>query len=97
MFTRRGEEKRRHPRSALESVEEVANALERVRFYEFVDDAQHPWRIFWKALLSGIARGIGFVIGSVVFIVFLSWLGSLLGGVPVVSSFFEFLAQLWER
>jgi len=93
---RRGE-KRKHPRSALEAVEEVAETLERVRFYDYVDEAQHPWRIFFKSLLSGIARGIGFVIGSVVFVIFLSWLGKLLGGMPVVSGFFKYLAELWER
>lgn len=82
------------PRSAYESMQEIADALERVRFYEYVDSSQHPLRILWKSFISGIARGFGFVIGATVLIWLVAYLLSKLGGLPTVGEFFYNIGQL---
>lgn len=84
----------KRPRSAYEAMQEISEALERVRFYEYVDQSQHPWRIVWKSFLSGIARGLGFVIGATVLIWALAWLFSRLGGLPAVGNFFASVAEM---
>ena len=82
------------PRSAYESMQEIADALERVRFYEYVDQAQHPWRIIWKSFVGGIARGFGFIIGATILIWLLAYLFSKLGGLPTVGKFFESIGNI---
>ena len=82
------------PRSAYESMQEIADALERVRFYEYVDQAQHPWRIIWKSFVGGIARGFGFIIGATILIWALAYLFSKLGGLPTVGKFFEGIGNI---
>ena len=82
------------PRSAYESMQEIADALERVRFYDYVDQAQHPWRIIWKSLIAGIARGFGFIIGATILIYFLAYLFSKLGGLPTVGKIFESIGNI---
>ena len=82
------------PRSAYESMQEIADALERVRFYDYVDQAQHPWRIIWKSLVAGIARGFGFIIGATVLIWLLSFVFSKLGGLPTIGRFFESIGEI---
>jgi hypothetical protein len=82
------------PRSAYESMQEIADALERVRFYDYVDQSQHPWRIIWKSILSGIARGFGFVIGATILIWALAYLFSKLGGLPAVGEFFQAIGNI---
>lgn len=86
--------KEKAPRSAYEAMEEIANALERVRFYDYVDQSQKPWRLIWKSFLRGIAQGFGFVIGTTIVIWLLATLMSKLGGLPAVGRFFEFIGNL---
>lgn len=88
------EKENKTPRSAYESMQEIADALERVRFYEYVDQAQHPWRTIWKALVAGIARGFGFIIGATILIWVLAYLFSKLGGLPTVGKFFESIGNI---
>lgn len=82
------------PKPAYEAIQEIADALERVRFYDYVDQAQHPWRIVWKSFFGGIARGFGFVVGATILIWLLSYLFSKLGGLPTVGEFFEKIGEL---
>ncbi len=82
------------PRSAYESMQEIADALERVRFYDYVDQAQNPWRIIWKSFVAGIARGFGFIIGATILIWLLSFIFSKLGGLPTVGRFFEDIGEI---
>ncbi|MCX6811721.1 MAG: DUF5665 domain-containing protein [Candidatus Berkelbacteria bacterium] len=82
------------PRSAYESMQEIADALERVRFYEYIDQAQHPWRIIWKSFVAGIARGFGFIIGATILIYILAYLFSKLGGLPAVGEFFRSIGDI---
>jgi hypothetical protein len=82
------------PRSAYESMQEIADALERVRFYDYIDQSQHPWRIIWKSLIAGIARGFGFIIGATILIYSLAYLFSKLGGLPTVGKFFESIGNI---
>ncbi|EKD92864.1 MAG: hypothetical protein ACD_28C00317G0024 [uncultured bacterium] len=73
----------------------------RVYIWEAPDLKDHvcyiiaPHRLFWLNFLAGTARGLGFLLGSVVVIAFLSFiLGQVLSQIPWVGELFAWL-QKW--
>lgn len=52
-------------KTALSSkVEEIAFYLERIRFGQYIELFNRPWRLMWLNFLAGLARGVGIAIGG---------------------------------
>jgi len=59
---------------------------------DFARYLRSPWRIIWSNFLAGIFRGLGFVIGAtVVLAVAVYVLVQILGNIPVVGEFFQWV------
>ncbi len=50
----------------ISKLEKVANRLEAAKIAEYVTLSQKPWRLFYLGFLYGVARGLGFTIGTAI-------------------------------
>ncbi len=70
----------------------IAERVSEAGLDEFARYLHSPWRIMWSNLLAGIFRGLGFVIGAtVVLAVSVYVLVQVLGNIPVVGEFFQWV------
>lgn len=60
-------------------VYKFATALEKGRFGEYVSVLQNTRKLFWKAFVSGLGRGLGAVIGGTVIVALLAGLLAMIG------------------
>ncbi len=50
----------------ITKLEKVANHLEAAKIAEYVELSQKPWRLFYMGFLYGMARGLGFTVGTAI-------------------------------
>lgn len=50
-------------RLLTEKIERLSIAMEKMRLAEYVYLLEHPWRLMYINLITGIARGVGIAIG----------------------------------
>ncbi len=50
----------------ISRLEKVAQRLEAARIAEYIELSQKPWRLFYLGFLYGVARGLGFTIGTAI-------------------------------
>ena len=76
-------------------IENLAHQMEKTKLEEYVGLLGHPWRLLWVNFISGVAKGVGIVIGFAIFgaiiIMMLQKLVPL--NIPVIG---EFIAQIVE-
>lgn len=81
------------PDDRLSAAQKVAVFLTKARLDEYIDLMNKPWRLVWLNFISGVARGVGMVIGggvvaALVFVVAVRVLSTMLqhvGGLPWVG------------
>ncbi len=77
------------------ALRKTAAFLEKAKLAEYIDMMNHPWRSIWLNFMSGLARGVGIVLGgSVVGVVLVVALLAALksafehaGGMPIVGEY----------
>lgn len=76
------------PHDRVDGVESLARTVERYNLADYMLLIQHPWRLIWVNLLSGIARGLGAAIGfSVLSGLLLYMLQELIAShLPIISN-----------
>jgi hypothetical protein len=52
------------PDDKLSAAQKVAVFLTKARLDEYIDLMNRPWRLIWLNFISGVARGVGMVIGG---------------------------------
>ena len=52
--------------AATEQLEKLATRLENCGLEEYIKLSQRTWKILWLNFLSGIARGLGFTVGTAI-------------------------------
>ena len=79
-----------------ETVERIAEKVEKMRTLDYVFFVEHPYKRIWHNFVNGIARGVGSAIGfSVIFaviIMILEWIGKI--NVPIISELVNFILGL---
>lgn len=70
---------------------------ERSGIPEFIDYIRSPWKVLWVNLLSGIARGVGIVIGMTIVIAFILWLLGKFVDFPLIGQYFQDLKETIEK
>ncbi len=55
----------------ISKLEKVAQRLEAAKIAEYIELSQKPWRLFWLGFLYGMARGLGFTIGTAIILAFI--------------------------
>ncbi len=81
------------PDAKLSAAQKVAVFLTKARLDEYIDLMNRPWRLAWLNFLSGVARGVGMVVGggivaTVLILVAVRVLSAMLhhvGGMPWVG------------
>jgi len=81
------------PDDKLSAAQKVAVFLTKARLDEYIDLMNKPWRLIWLNFISGIARGVGMVIGggiiaTILILVAVKMLSAMLhhvGGLPWVG------------
>jgi hypothetical protein len=97
MATKKASALAEKPHAKLDAAQKIAVFLEQSRLAEYVDLMNKPWRLVWLNFLSGVARGVGMVIGggivaTLVILVTVSMLKTMLqhvGGLPWVGEQME--------
>jgi hypothetical protein len=81
------------PDDKLSAAQKVAVFLTKARLDEYIDLMNKPWRLVWLNFLSGVARGVGMVVGggiiaTILILVAVKVLSAMLhhvGGLPWVG------------
>lgn len=50
----------------IEKLELIISRLDASGIYEFVELSQKTWKIMWMNFVAGIARGLGFTVGTAI-------------------------------
>ena len=50
----------------IEKLELIIRRLDASGIYEFVELSQKTWKIMWMNFVAGIARGLGFTVGTAI-------------------------------
>ena len=53
-------------RATTEQLEKLATRLENCGLEEYIKLSQRTWKILWLNFLSGVARGLGFTVGTAI-------------------------------
>lgn len=68
-----------------------------MEFKDYLEYLGSPKRIFWMNFLAGTARGLGFILGTVVFLALLTFVVSqVLSQIPWIGELFRWLDD-WLR
>ncbi|MBS3872550.1 MAG: hypothetical protein KGZ92_04605 [Firmicutes bacterium] len=73
--------------------------LERIRFNDYVDMTNNPWRLLWVNFIAGAARGVGFAFGGSLLAAFLVYLLSQIAilNLPLISEFIAEIVRLVSK
>jgi hypothetical protein len=84
------------PEERYSQLERIANVLERMRIGEYVNNFNHPMRIIWLNLLSGIAKGVGLTIGAtlVIAIIFKLLSALIAMNIPYLTDVLQDVVQI---
>ena len=97
------EEEKLHKNKVLERIEkkldEIGLNMEKMKLVEYVAYLEHPRKLIWSNFVSGVARGVGTVIGvTVVMACILYFLRFLLTlNLPLVSSYIADFIRLIQN
>lgn len=86
--------KKKREEKEQSALEEVALFLQRSNLNDFLEQQQRPWKLFYKNLLMGVARGFGAVIGATLLVAFFLAIMAWAGGLPFVGQLFDYLGDL---
>jgi hypothetical protein len=83
----------------------MAARLEKLRIAEFAEATQRPLRLLWLNFVSGLARGVGMVVGAAfmtaiglaVLYGVLYWLLHYLKMIPLVNELLQKLSGLFQQ
>ncbi|MFD1955175.1 DUF5665 domain-containing protein [Paenibacillus thailandensis] len=83
--------------SALESrLQKIAIDLERSKMSEYVELLNHPWKLIWRSIVSGLARGFGIAVGITIFsatiVLMLQKLGAL--NLPIIGDYIADIVRI---
>ncbi len=57
-------------------------------FRNYVNYLSHPWHIMWRNFLAGTFHGVGFILGTALFLTILGYIvNSVMGELPFFSDF----------
>lgn len=80
-------------------IDQLATNMEKSQLQEYVNLMQRPWKLIFKNLLSGMARGVGYAIGFSVFaaviVYVLQWVGAL--NLPIVGDYIADIVRVVQR
>lgn len=74
----------------------LVNSLEAVGLPEFMKFLSNPKRLIWLNFLSGMAKGLGVVVGMTIVVGLLVWLLTILVDFPLIGEYFQELLDLLE-
>jgi len=78
---------------------EWAHILEKSRIYQYTDLLYSPWRLIWRNILFGAARGVGIALGFTFFaatiIYILQGLGAL--NLPIIGDYIADIVRIVQR
>jgi hypothetical protein len=79
-------------------LEHLANRLEAIRIADYLELLEKPRKLLWTNFVAGIARGLGFALGTtIVFAVVIETLRRLiLINIPVISDYLVEIIRLVE-
>lgn len=90
-------------KSSLEKIEQqltkVSNNIERTQIADYVDLMNRPFKLLWRNLLAGVARGIGSVIGIAVFATLILYMLQMLGALnlPIVGDYIADIVRIVQK
>jgi hypothetical protein len=72
-----------------EKVTDIAAQIERTQIADYVQLLNHPRRLIWTNLLTGIARGVGIALGFTVFATTIVYILRIIGAlnIPIVGDY----------
>lgn len=77
-------------------MEHIATQMERTHIAEYVDLLNRPFRLIWRNLLAGAARGVGIAIGFTFFAATILYLLQLLGALnlPIIGDYIAEIVRI---
>lgn len=77
----------------------VANDMERTQIADYVNLMNRPFKLMWRNLLVGIARGVGSIIGIAVFATLILYLLQMLGALnlPIVGDYIADIVRIVQK
>jgi hypothetical protein len=95
-----GEDPQEHFRAITREVDRIAKLVERMNLGDYVGLLQRPGRLLWLNFLSGMARGLGTILGATVLVSLIVAVAQriIASHLPGVGNFFaEFLELLRQQ
>ncbi len=78
-----------------DKIKDLAHQMEKSKLEEYVGLLGHPWRLLWINFISGVAKGVGIMLGFAIFgailVIILQKLVPL--NIPIIG---EFIAEIVE-
>lgn len=73
--------------------------LEQSRIVEYTEILNSPWRLIWRNILSGIAKGVGVAIGFTFFAATIIYVLQMLGALnlPIIGDYIADIVRIVQR
>ncbi|WP_240941282.1 DUF5665 domain-containing protein [Paenibacillus sp. HB172176] len=87
-------------RNTLQQVEaslrEIAQKMERTQISDYVELMHRPYRLLWRNLLAGLARGVGIAIGFTFFAATILYVLQILGALnlPIIGDYIADIVRI---
>jgi hypothetical protein len=80
-------------------IEKIAVSMEKSHLQDYVQLALHPWKLIWRNLIYGTARGVGIAIGFTFFAATIVWMLQILGklNLPIVGDYIADIVRIVQR
>lgn len=79
------------------SIEELINALEKMQIAEYIELMRHPFRLLTLNFLSGLARGIGFWVATVIIGAVILLVLERLVDLPLIGGYIAQLVRIVQQ
>ncbi len=80
-----------------ESISTLTKFVKKLHSKRYLEMIEHPYRTFWFNFLLGIARGIGFAVGTSLIFAFGVWLLSKMTIIPLIGDWISKLLDYLEK
>lgn len=77
----------------------ITDMLERVRFQDYIEQANNPKKMLYRSFISGVSRGLGMAVGFTVLGALLIQLLTMLANnnIPIISRFIADIVKTVEN